>query len=119
MIINMVSSVPWTKSFFPLWFWNKTRVLLTHHYRYHHRHSPLSDTDMTEEGVVVSLQEWQGWGTTSPLPTMVSQIVEDLKVLEEDLDAHMNFGGNGGKLQVSEVTHHHLLCSCALKFFRS
>ncbi|KAL2589903.1 hypothetical protein AAZV13_13G259500 [Glycine max] len=102
MSINMVSSVPWTKSFFPLWFWNKTRVLLTHHYRYHHRHSPLSDTDMTEEGVVVSLQEWQGWGTTSPLPTMVSQIVEDLKVLEEDLDAHMNFGGNGGKLQVSE-----------------
>ncbi|KAG4978397.1 hypothetical protein AAZX31_13G280100 [Glycine max] len=99
MSINMVSSVPWTKSFFPLWFWNKTRVLLTHHYRYHHRHSPLSDTDMTEEGVVVSLQEWQGWGTTSPLPTMVSQIVEDLKVLEEDLDAHMNFGGNGGKLQ--------------------
>lgn len=71
------------------------------------------------EGVVVSLQEWQGWGTTSPLPTMVSQIVEDLKVLEEDLDAHMNFGGNGGKLQVSEVTHHHSLCSCALKFFRS
>lgn len=56
---------------------------------------------MTEEGVVVSLQEWQGWGTNSPLPTMVSQIVEDLKVLEEDLDAHMNFGGNGGKLQVS------------------
>ncbi|KHN36634.1 hypothetical protein glysoja_001365 [Glycine soja] len=54
---------------------------------------------MTEEGVVVSLQEWQGWGTNSPLPTMVSQIVEDLKVLEEDLDAHMNFGGNGGKLQ--------------------
>lgn len=53
------------------------------------------------EGVVVSLQEWQGWGTNSPLPTMVSQIVEDLKVLEEDLDAHMNFGGNGGKLQVS------------------
>ncbi|XP_028187161.1 uncharacterized protein LOC114373818 isoform X1 [Glycine soja] len=99
MSINMVSSVPWTKSFFPLWFWNKTRVLLTHHYRYHHRHSPLSDTDMTEEGVVVSLQEWQGWGTNSPLPTMVSQIVEDLKVLEEDLDAHMNFGGNGGKLQ--------------------
>ncbi|KAG4386030.1 hypothetical protein AAZX31_12G193000 [Glycine max] len=51
------------------------------------------------EGVVVSLQEWQGWGTTSPLPTMVAQIVEDLKVLEEDLDAHMSFGGNGGKLQ--------------------
>lgn len=55
---------------------------------------------MTQEGVI-SLQEWQGWGTTSPIPTMVHQIVEDLKVLEEDLDAHMNFGGNGGKLQVT------------------
>lgn len=66
------------------------------------------------EGVVVSLQEWQGWGTTSPLPTMVAQIVEDLKVLEEDLDAHMSFGGNGGKLQVSNPS----LCSSALKFFR-
>lgn len=53
-----------------------------------------------EEGVVVSLQEWQGWGTTSPLPTMVAQIVHDLKGLEQDLDAHMRFGGNGGKLQV-------------------
>ncbi|XP_061357665.1 uncharacterized protein LOC133301969 isoform X2 [Gastrolobium bilobum] len=48
---------------------------------------------------VVSLQEWQGWGTTSPIPTLVTQIVEDLKVLEKDFDAQMSFGGNGGKLQ--------------------
>ncbi|XP_029129620.1 uncharacterized protein LOC109810401 isoform X2 [Cajanus cajan] len=96
-------SMSWTRPFqfqcsvsFPFWLWNKTRVLLTHHYRYH-RHSSLSN-NMAQEGVV-SLQEWQGWGTTSPLPTMVAQIVEDLKVLEEDLDAHMSFGGNGGKLQ--------------------
>lgn len=55
--------------------------------------------DAAAEGVV-SLQEWQGWGTTSPLPTMVSQIVEDMKVLEKDFDAQMKFGGTGGKLQV-------------------
>jgi len=63
-------------------------------------HSSLSHTNMAQEEGVVSLQEWQGWGTTSPLPTMVAQIVGDLKGLEQDLDAHMSFGGNGGKLKV-------------------
>lgn len=49
----------------------------------------------------VSLQEWQGWGTTSPLPAMVAEIVQDLKIMERDVDAHMSFGGLGGKLQVN------------------
>ncbi|XP_021827173.1 uncharacterized protein LOC110767824 [Prunus avium] len=47
----------------------------------------------------ITLQEWQGWGTTSPLPAMVTKIVEDLKALEKDIDAQMSFGGSGGKLQ--------------------
>ncbi|KAJ4713746.1 DTW domain-containing protein [Melia azedarach] len=47
----------------------------------------------------ITLQEWQGWGAVSPLPAMVKQIVEDLKALEKNIDAQMNFGGNGGKLQ--------------------
>ncbi|XP_035540119.1 uncharacterized protein LOC108999672 isoform X2 [Juglans regia] len=47
----------------------------------------------------ISLQEWQGWGTTSPVPAMVTKIVEELKALETDIDAPMSFGGSGGKLQ--------------------
>ncbi|XP_014491704.2 uncharacterized protein LOC106754217 isoform X1 [Vigna radiata var. radiata] len=108
MQMKLVSTLLPTKPFFlcncsvpfRLCFWNKTRVLLTRHYSYLRPHSSFSYTNMAqEEGVVVSLQEWQGWGTTSPLPTMVAQIVHDLKGLEQDLDAHMRFGGNGGKLQ--------------------
>lgn len=49
---------------------------------------------------VITLQEWQGWGTTSPIPNMVTEIVEDLKALEKDVDSQMSFGGIGGKLQV-------------------
>lgn len=58
---------------------------------------------------VVSLQEWQGWGTNSPIPAMVTQIVDDLKVLEKDFDAQLNFGGSGGKLQVSEFSSYPLM----------
>ncbi|XP_050947481.1 uncharacterized protein LOC103504245 isoform X4 [Cucumis melo] len=47
----------------------------------------------------ITLQEWQGWGSTSPVPTMVTEIIDELKVLEKNLDAQMSFGGNGGKLQ--------------------
>ncbi|XP_050248279.1 uncharacterized protein LOC126695530 [Quercus robur] len=47
----------------------------------------------------VTLQEWQAWGTNSPLPTMVTDIVDQMKALEIDIDAHMTFGGSGGKLQ--------------------
>lgn len=48
----------------------------------------------------ISLQEWQGWGSVSPVPAMVKQIVQDLKALETSSDTHMSFGGTGGKLQV-------------------
>lgn len=48
----------------------------------------------------IGLQEWQAWGTTSPVPTMVAEIVEDLKGLERETNAQMSFGGNGGKIQV-------------------
>lgn len=48
----------------------------------------------------ISLQEWQAWGTTSPVPAMVTKIVAELKALETDIDAQMSFGGSGGKLQV-------------------
>ncbi|KAL5864888.1 hypothetical protein ACOSQ3_002402 [Xanthoceras sorbifolium] len=48
---------------------------------------------------IISLQEWQGWGSVSPLPAMVNQIVGDLKALETKTDAQMSFGGIGGKLQ--------------------
>lgn len=48
----------------------------------------------------ITLQEWQGWGSTSPVPTMVTEIIDELKVLEKNVDAQMSFGGNGGKLQV-------------------
>ncbi|XP_048328712.1 uncharacterized protein LOC107417325 isoform X2 [Ziziphus jujuba] len=47
----------------------------------------------------ITLQEWQAWGTSSPLPSVVSRIVEDLKDLERDSNSQMSFGGNGGKLQ--------------------
>ncbi|KAM1406675.1 hypothetical protein ACFXTH_001324 [Malus domestica] len=43
--------------------------------------------------------EWQGWGTASPVPTMVTKIVEDLKAWEKDFDTQMSFGGSRGKLQ--------------------
>ena len=72
-------------------FWNRTHESTIRHY--HLALSNMGDAALT-------LQEWQGWGTTSPVPTMVAQIVHDLKVLEKDFDAHMSFGGNGGKLQV-------------------
>ncbi|KAJ7981462.1 DTW domain-containing protein [Quillaja saponaria] len=47
----------------------------------------------------ITLQEWQGWGTISPIPALVTDIVEDMKILERDIDSHMSFGGLGGKLK--------------------
>ncbi|CAK9171096.1 unnamed protein product [Ilex paraguariensis] len=52
----------------------------------------------------ISLPEWQAWGTSSPVPAMVTEIVEDLKVLERETDAQMSFGSNHGKLQVNDST---------------
>lgn len=53
-----------------------------------------------DEGII-SVEEWRRWGPVSPLPAAVKQIVEDLKVLECKLDSPIEFGGNGGKLQVN------------------
>ncbi|KAF7805929.1 DTW domain-containing protein [Senna tora] len=62
--------------------------------------SPSREARMGDAGEgAITLQEWQGWGTTSPVPNMVMEIIEDLKGLEKDLDAHMSFGGLGGKLK--------------------
>lgn len=51
----------------------------------------------------ISVEEWQGWGTTSPIPAMVTQVVDDLKLLQKDSDADMIFGGNHGKLSVKKL----------------
>ncbi|CAI9299568.1 unnamed protein product [Lactuca saligna] len=49
--------------------------------------------------ITISLQEWQAWGTDSPLPTQVAEIVEEMIVSETESDAQMKFGGLGGKLK--------------------
>lgn len=61
-----------------------------------------SGEEEEEEGSLnlITLQEWHGWGITSPVPMAVTRIVQDLKSLERNIDAQMSFGGNGGKLQV-------------------
>ncbi|KAB2091142.1 hypothetical protein ES319_A03G170500v1 [Gossypium barbadense] len=50
-------------------------------------------------GGPITLEEWQRWGCISPVPAMVNAVIQDLKLLENNIDAHMVFGGNGGKLQ--------------------
>lgn len=57
----------------------------------------LTETDID---ATVSLQEWQGWGTVSPVPAMVNEVIHDMKLLEKDIDAPMTFGGNHGALTV-------------------
>jgi hypothetical protein len=96
MASTLLSSNPWTRRAFFLFPKNKTQILTTHHCS----NSPLSTTEMNNDASIVSLQEWQGWGTTSPIPAMVTQIAEDLKLLEKDSDSQMKFGRAGGKLQV-------------------
>ncbi|KAJ4729819.1 DTW domain-containing protein [Melia azedarach] len=62
--------------------------------------SPQREVSIEDTGDgFIKLQEWQGWASVSPLPAMVKQIVDDLKALEENIDAQMTFGGNGGQLQ--------------------
>lgn len=48
----------------------------------------------------IGVEEWQAWGSTSPVPTAVGQIMEDLKSLETDTNSPLSFGGSGGKIQV-------------------
>lgn len=52
---------------------------------------------------IITLQEWQGWGSASPFPAMVAEIVEELRDLERDMDGQMSFGGLGGKIKVIYV----------------
>ncbi|KAI4325118.1 hypothetical protein MLD38_030542 [Melastoma candidum] len=48
----------------------------------------------------VSPEEWREWGSLSmKVPSMVAEIVEDLRVLEKSMDSPLCFGGIGGKLQ--------------------
>ncbi|CAI8592608.1 unnamed protein product [Vicia faba] len=101
MATTLVSLNTWKRAFF-LFPKNKTQIFTITTHR--HCNSPLSTTNMNDS-VVVSLQEWQGWGTTSPVPAMVTQIAEDLKLLEKDFDSQMKFGRAGGKLQGS-FGHH-------------
>ncbi|KAJ4976639.1 hypothetical protein NE237_001745 [Protea cynaroides] len=51
------------------------------------------------DDAVISLQEWQGWGTSSQFPSSVKKIVKDMVALERTTDAQMRFGGKGGKLK--------------------
>ncbi|CAJ2660482.1 uncharacterized protein LOC123894699 isoform X1 [Trifolium pratense] len=93
MATTLLSSNPWTRRVFFLFPRNKTQILTTHHCC-----NPTTEMN-NNDAAVVSLQEWQGWGTTSPVPAMVTQIAEDLKLLEKDFDSQMKFGRAGGKLQ--------------------
>ncbi|PIA26994.1 hypothetical protein AQUCO_08400037v1 [Aquilegia coerulea] len=89
-------------------FRNQTKMDLRTTFRVRHSRSSSSSPSRedcfvdSKEGdtiTTVSLQEWQGWGTTSQLPSMVVDIIEDMKDLEKNMDSQMNFGGIGGKLK--------------------
>lgn len=63
------------------------------------RSSSLSPTDKGRTvDATISLQEWQGWGTTSPVPATITDAIAYLKALETETDVQMIFGGNGGRL---------------------
>ncbi|KAL0301458.1 UNVERIFIED_CONTAM: hypothetical protein Sradi_6422600, partial [Sesamum radiatum] len=67
--------------------------------------SPAEARRTTDAEATISLQEWQGWGTISPVPSMVKQVIQDLKLLEEDIDSEMTFDGNHGKLSGDFKVH--------------
>ncbi|KAL2937757.1 DTW domain-containing protein YfiP, partial [Bienertia sinuspersici] len=46
----------------------------------------------------LTLQEWQNWGTNSPVPASIIDAIAYLKAFERESDAQMIFGGNGGRL---------------------
>ncbi|KAL9690039.1 hypothetical protein QQ045_010432 [Rhodiola kirilowii] len=54
--------------------------------------SPPRESVMGESGIVISLEEWQGWGSNGELLAMVTEIVEDLKAIEKDTEARVCFG---------------------------
>ncbi|KAL6543370.1 hypothetical protein OROHE_010890 [Orobanche hederae] len=60
---------------------------------------PIDDAHrVTDIEASVSPQEWQGWGTISPVPSMVNRAINDLNLLQKDSSACMTFDGNYGKL---------------------
>ncbi|KAL0288714.1 UNVERIFIED_CONTAM: hypothetical protein Sangu_2645200, partial [Sesamum angustifolium] len=67
--------------------------------------SPAEARRTTDAEATISLQEWQGWGTISPVPSMVKQVIQNLKLLEEDIDSEMTFDGNYGKLSGDFKVH--------------
>ncbi|KAK3129801.1 hypothetical protein QOZ80_6BG0484900 [Eleusine coracana subsp. coracana] len=52
-----------------------------------------------EGGAEVSHEEWQRWGTTSPLPAAVAAVVRELLHMEAAAGEKMRFGGVGCKLK--------------------
>ncbi|XP_051148006.1 uncharacterized protein LOC127263098 isoform X3 [Andrographis paniculata] len=68
-------------------------------------HLPSETNRIPAAEAAVSLQEWQGWGTVSPVPSMVTQVIRDLKLLEKTLDARMTFDGNHGTLSGEFKVH--------------
>ncbi|XP_020147442.1 uncharacterized protein [Aegilops tauschii subsp. strangulata] len=50
-------------------------------------------------GGEVSSEEWQRWGTSSPLPTVVVSVVRQLLEMESVAGEKMRFGGVGSKLK--------------------
>ncbi|CAI9089409.1 OLC1v1023978C2 [Oldenlandia corymbosa var. corymbosa] len=63
--------------------------------------SPVQDSRSSScnGDAAVSLQEWQNWGAISPVPAMVTEVIEDLNLLEKDMNTLMDFGGNHGSLR--------------------
>ncbi|KAJ4770245.1 DTW domain-containing protein [Rhynchospora pubera] len=51
------------------------------------------------EGAMVSLSEWQGWGTDSPLPATVVAAIKEMMDLEREFGDKMKFGGVGSKIK--------------------
>ncbi|CAM0910533.1 unnamed protein product [Alopecurus aequalis] len=51
------------------------------------------------DGCEVSTEEWQRWGTSAPLPTVVAAVVRQLLDMESAAGEKMRFGGVGSKLK--------------------
>lgn len=60
----------------------------------------LSPSKRTNIDCTLTLQEWQGWGTNSPVPSTVIDAISYLKSVEGQTHALMTFDGNGGRLMV-------------------
>ncbi|XP_015694103.2 uncharacterized protein LOC102712736 [Oryza brachyantha] len=50
-------------------------------------------------GDEVAPEEWRRWGTSSPLPAMVANVVRELLEMEAEAGEKMRFGGVGSKIK--------------------